>query len=725
MPYPSIRSSRATTRRSRILAGVLPQLVVLLGLAVPAAHAAGGTYGVRACHGDGVNNSWTPYTNGPYTGTHAECPERNPYGGLHVRQIDANGYAPHFANAGFSFDAPPGTVIDELHFDAHLTGLQGWQAGIWDWSQRDWVWGGPGWNWTLARRDYHVGGLRRTSVTAMVVCAASSCPAGAQTYSQIGLSNVTVRLIDLWDPSVEVEGGDLVSPGWKQGVRNIEVAGSDNAGIRTLQVGAQGELRMIEPLTCDWTLKIPCSNRQSTLQVDTTKLDDGPHTLGVQAIDASGNVAATSQQIQVDNRPPGALRDLTAASDWQRRNAFEVRWTNPSQRNVAPITAAGYQLCPLKRSGSCTPVRTASGTDLQRMTVAVPGPGEWSLRTWLIDAAGNQNDQTAREATLRLDETPPELQLLPFSPDDPGRIAVKASDATSGLDHGEIELRREGSSVWRSLQTAPTEEGFAAYADDEALPKGTYVVRARARDNAGNEQSTDANAVTLTLPVRASTRLRVGKVRRVKARRAGERTRRRIFIARPLARHGHTTTLIGRLRAPGGNPLAGRDVIVSELVRLPGATWRPAASVRTSARGWLRYRAPAGPSRLVRFRFPGTSTIQGRTRIVDLRVRAFSTFLVSRRNAVNGQEVTFRGRVLGEPIPSEGKLLQLQVYARGEWLTFATPRANPRGRWRWPYRFTATRGLTRYRFRVRIPVENGYPYVPGASRTVRVKVRGL
>ena len=85
-----------------------------------------------------------------------------------------------------------------------------------------------------------------------------------------------------------------------------------------------------------------------------------------------------------------------------------------------------------------------------------------------------------------------------------------------------------------------------------------------------------------------------------------------------------------------------------------------------------------------------------------------------------------RGRIRGGPLPAVGKLVQLQAYSRGRWLTFATPRADGRtGRWFYRYRFTATRGTVRYRFRARIPQESGFPYAAGVSRPVSVLVKGL
>jgi hypothetical protein len=84
----------------------------------------------------------------------------------------------------------------------------------------------------------------------------------------------------------------------------------------------------------------------------------------------------------------------------------------------------------------------------------------------------------------------------------------------------------------------------------------------------------------------------------------------------------------------------------------------------------------------------------------------------------------FSGRLSAGPIPDGGKLLDLQAHYRGSWRTFATPRTDARGRWSYRYRFGATRGTVRYRFRARIRREAAYPYELGYSRTVGVTVRG-
>jgi hypothetical protein len=327
-----------------------------------------------------------------------------------------------------------------------------------------------------------------------------------------------------------------------------------------------------------------------------------------------------------------------------------------------------------------------------------------------------------------LDSTPPSLAVEPISADDPGRISVVARDAVSGVARGEVEVRREGDQTWHALETELTPTGFAAYLDDERFVPGTYQVRARATDRAGNERSTESRTTgelaVLAVPLRIPTALTVGHVKRV---RAGRRNRsRRVVVTRPLVRFGKAIPVEGHLTSPGGNPLADSALEIFERVGLPGQQWRRLAILKTDAGGKFRFRALRGPSRTLRFRYPGTPLVQPQTADVDLRVRARSSLRVSRRRVVNGEDVVFSGRVAGRPLPDNGKLLQLQVLSRGGWLTFATPRARPAtGRWAYRYRFTATRGRVDYRFRVRLPKEAGYPYAAGRSRPVLVSVRGL
>ena len=216
----------------------------------------------------------------------------------------------------------------------------------------------------------------------------------------------------------------------------------------------------------------------------------------------------------------------------------------------------------------------------------------------------------------------------------------------------------------------------------------------------------------LVLPVRAAGGIVLS------ARRCRDRGRR----CKPVRTIRNGTTVHGRLTANGG-PVTGGSVTVLSRPRTGGA-FDPVATLRTDADGRLSFKAGAGPSRTLRFRWAGTGTARPAATGIDVLVPARSSITVDRRRVLNGGSVTFSGRLVGRPLPDGGKLVDLQVKLRGRWRTFAAPRAGSGGRWSYAYRFEATRGVVRYSFRARIRREAAYPYELGHSRIVRVTVRG-
>jgi hypothetical protein len=107
-------------------------------------------------------------------------------------------------------------------------------------------------------------------------------------------------------------------------------------------------------------------------------------------------------------------------------------------------------------------------------------------------------------------------------------------------------------------------------------------------------------------------------------------------------------------------------------LRLPGRKFHPVATLRTSRTGRFTYLLPAGPNRILRFRYPGAPLVRAQTREVDVRVRADTTIRVHRKLVVNGEPITVVGRLRGDTIPEDGKLLELQWFARGKFRTFRT-----------------------------------------------------
>jgi hypothetical protein len=106
-------------------------------------------------------------------------------------------------------------------------------------------------------------------------------------------------------------------------------------------------------------------------------------------------------------------------------------------------------------------------------------------------------------------------------------------------------------------------------------------------------------------------------------------------------------------------------------------------------------------------------------------VPALTSLRVSRKRVLNGQAVTFHGRLTTQPAPPGGKLVELQARLTDRWQTFRTSRTDAGGRWAIRYRFKRTRGVQRFRFRARLPREASYPFAVGGSRSLAVRVRGL
>jgi hypothetical protein len=367
--------------------------------------------------------------------------------------------------------------------------------------------------------------------------------------------------------------------------------------------------------------------------------------------------------------------------------------------------------------------------------LAVPGPGEWQARVWREDAAGNREPENASvPVTMRFDPEPPQIAFEPLAASDPTLISALVDDRVSGLASGQIELSRVGSSSWQALSTARQGSRLVARVDDALLPAGTYLVRATARDQASNLNSSDklqdGRPMVITLPLRTPILMRTGVERRRTVRRTVGRgskrrkVRRRITTLAPRAKvqFGERVRVRGRLENGNGQPVPGAPVQV--FWSNPTAPERQLGTIRTDGGGRYGYVTPATASGTLRFLYSGTALALPVQSEVALLVKASSTIRARPRRVLNGRAVRFSGRLRSLPAPPAGKLVELQVVLSGRWQTFRTIRTDANGNWHVPYRFRRTCGLTRYRFRARLPAEASYPFISGRTRAVGVRVRG-
>jgi hypothetical protein len=250
----------------------------------------------------------------------------------------------------------------------------------------------------------------------------------------------------------------------------------------------------------------------------------------VEATDSFGAVARTSTTVRVDNHAPIAPSQLSVdgGTGWRAGPARSVSWANPSQQH-APIAALHYRLRPagVDSAGAqlVGPAKAAcvakqlTGAQLAGASadIELPTPGLWSLRVWLVDAAGNANPDAATVVgDLGFDPTPP--QVVGFTtqdPADPTRVTVAATDDVAPLADGAIEYQRRGTRAWRPLKTHVAAGGITAVVNDEQLRRGGYRLRATVSNAAGLQQGTtrssDGAAKTIQLPIRLGTRVTAGR----------------------------------------------------------------------------------------------------------------------------------------------------------------------------------------------------------------------
>ena len=522
----------------------------------------------------------------------------------------------------------------------------------------------------------------------------------------------------------------LAAGAWVRGDQPLNYTASDNIGVeRAQRCGRRSRTGLLIRRPClvtapggDFTALQPCPNGAGQIVVQTGRLAEGTQQLVVQAEDAASNTASSEPLVaRIDNTAPARVDvALEGGDQWRNQNAWTAVWANPDEGDRAPIVAADYKLCDAQDATSCSR-DTQAAPGISRLPLTVPGPGEWKLSVWRTDAAGNQSEaHRSVPVTLRYDPEPPKLAFESPDPADPTLVAARATDELSGVAGGVIDIAPAGTTAWQPLPTGHDDGRLVARIDDATLPPGAYVLRAHASDRAGNQTTQDRRGdgqpMVVTLPLRKPASIEAGFERTV--RRPGRR-RGTMVVLRPAARVGYEqrAAIAGRLATNDGRAIAGAAVQLF-------AAEQVVDTVTTDANGRFRTSVIGTQSQDLRLAYTGSSQALPTQTTLKLRVPAATSAKVSRSRVRNGQAIKFRGRVRGLPVPAAGKLVEIQVRFTDRWQTFRTTRSDALGRWSSRYRFQRTRGVQRYRFRVRLPKEAGYPFETSVSRTLAVQVSG-
>ncbi|HET7416963.1 MAG TPA: hypothetical protein VFJ61_05000 [Solirubrobacterales bacterium] len=756
---------------TRLAVGKIVALGVLLAMSVlllAAAKASAGKYQVAQCGWYvGADASWADTTGGAKFRPDAYCVTpagSDPFDGVHMKSFTRDGQSTVSGTrfARWRWDTPANTD--------GITAVRGtWWHALHDGMEQRL--GGVNWGGTFnpsliagstdtALRDFSIG--FNSPIPAFedrLLCARGEdkwCSLDQGSWS--GIRTLTLTVEDDRQPAALLYGGDLVGGGWRRGTQSVFVGGDDGgSGPRFGETFFDGNRVGFTEYQCnkisiggEWraTTMRPCgTSARVTHYVDTRAFSDGPHTVVHCTADFAGNGACTgTHQVLVDNNPPAHPRAprLAGGDGWHRLNDFDLGWENPDQGPASPIAGASWRV--FGGAGYDTGVRFAPGSDLRSLPdLSVPAAGTYSLQLWLRDEAGNEAPPTAVTVPLRLDDVRPQVAFAVTDSDT--QVMADAADAHSGPARGQLSYRRVDVPDWTDLPTklvaadAPGKVHLVAPMPE--LGYGTYVFRAETADGVGNTAVTTLRADGTQMTIRKVPPPPVAVSKALLPAKAAPKpppalkAKSRLF-ARLRGGHGRGDSLTvpfgapamisGRLTSADGGGLAGRELRVVSHPSHGALAPLDAQSVRTGEQGGFQLQLPPGPSRRVTVSFRGDDgLVPARRPGLEMRVRSGISLRAVPQILRTGEAVRLSGKVKSTdaPIPRRGKLVAIQYLeqASGRWRPVLVTRTDHHGRYRAHYRFRYVTGVASIRLRATALAEERWPYAPGSSPPVTVKVR--
>jgi hypothetical protein len=728
--------------------GLAVTLLLLL-----AGEARAGKYAVAQCGWYvGADASWADSTGGAKFRPDAYCVPpagADPFDGAHLKSFtrEGEGTVSGTRFARWRWEAPAGTGITQVRgtwWHALHDGIEQ-RIGVGNWS------GGfdafaVAAGTDTALREFVAGfATPMPALEDRLLCAkAESKWCSLEPGSWSGLRALTITIDDPTAPGAWIVGGDLVAGGWRRGVQSLAVSGYDaGSGVRFGESILDGARVGLTEYPCamasiggEWrgTKMQPCLVGVSATQtVATTGFSDGPHSLSHCTTDFARNSAcAPVNVIFIDNTPPAHPRSPTLAGGegWRRGNDFDLSWGNPDQAPASPIAGASWRL--VGSAGYDTGAQFAPGRDRAALNdLAVPGTGAYSLQLWLRDEAGNEAPASAITVPLRLDDARPGVAFEAADGSGlPEQLQADVDDAHSGPAGGAILYRRADSERWLELPTKLLSGDLAGRAHLVApmpeISPGTYLFRADAVDGAGNTASTTLRADGTQMALRKVAPAAVPRATtRLFARLRGGRGR----GDRLTVPFGVPALLTGHLTKADGAGISGRQLQIASRPSRGAIDRAAAATVVTGPDGGFRLELPKGPSRRLDVSFAGDGGLEPSSHTAfELRVRSGIVLHAFPRSLRNGQLLHLSGRVrrLGAPMPRRGKLVAIQYLeaATHRWRPVLVTRSGHEGRFHAQYRFRYVTGRARIALRAVALAEERWPYAPGTSAPLTVRVAG-
>ncbi len=196
-----------------------------------------------------------------------------------------------------------------------------------------------------------------------------------------------------------------------------------------------------------------------------------------------------------------------------------------------------------------------------------------------------------------------------------------------------------------------------------------------------------------------------------------------VRVSTKTVRHGARSTVSGWLGTDRGNAIGGQRVAVQTAPDTGNGRFSTVATTTTAGDGSWSATVPAGPSRLVRAVYGGTSTVEPSTSTTaNIIVPASVSLGISPRHTHWGGTIKLRGQLRGGYIPPAGELVVLWVGWPGGSAEIGHLYARPNGRFASTYTFLRGNGTETYRLWATTARESDYPFAPARSRPTTVKV---
>ncbi len=573
---------------------------------------------------------------------------------------------------------------------------------------------------------------------------------------------MVVTLEDDTAPTAANVSGSLTTPGVLAGEAGVSFDATDTgSGLYSTTLTVDGTARATAPINSnggrctpidgpgsdgvqsgvlrfDWA--VPCVLAGSgTLQLDTSTLSDGGHSVLVSVSDAAGNAATVwSGTIHTDNAPQGGIPQIfgdpqqgqslvAETGSWSPApSAYAYQWercnaTGSACAAIPGATAPAYSVTAADdyrqlavsitasdADGATTALSPASGVVLDANGYASQpeGPTLASGSLPTISGTARQGDTLSAQPGAWIGG--PLAYAYQWQRCDAYGLGCAAIAGALGDTY-----RLAGADVSSRVRVLVSASGPGG--TSQAASESSALIAAASGSSGAPSSASPPPAAAVAQ--RVANGIGACSHARLRATVNGSSS---VTVAL-----GRAVTLRGMLDC-GGAPVANATI---ELALAPAAGSTPTrdARVQTAADGSFAYIVAPGASRRITAsyrEYAAEATPSASTTAAVLVTPSIALSITPARTS-NGHTITFRGRVSGGDEPGNGLPLELEYLEGTKWMIYTVVHARP-GDGRFVYRYTfrrTTQSIT-YTFRMAIPASGvpNYPYQPTVSPARSVHV---